>query len=116
MSFERPGNVLESRARAIDAESPSGRPLGVLSLEDTIISRMQDLAGGGHLESWNQTLTLLRVADLDRLRLERRVNEENLTHALERLDWGISQIEGGRIFEAFEVHDFFPTFRDGPTI
>lgn len=52
--FECPAGVLDPGWEAIDAESPSGRPLRVLSLEDTIVSRMAEVDSGGHLMSWNQ--------------------------------------------------------------
>jgi len=116
VSFDRPGLVLDRGWKAIDAESPHGRPLRVLSLEDTIISRMHDLDGGGHLESFSQALTMLKAPGLDRGRLEARARSEKLEATLKRLDWAADEIENGRHFEAWEVHRFFPTFGTRPTL
>lgn len=116
VSFERPGDSLRPGWRAIDAESPSGRPLRVLSLEDTIVARMEEVESTGQWQSWNQALTMLRVPGLDRTRLEARSQQERIMHVLARLDWAAAEVEKGRIFTPAEVHDFFPTFREPPTI
>lgn len=116
LSFENPAASLDPGWQAIDAESPSGMPLRVLSLEDTIISRMHEIGSTGDWQSWNQALTLLRVPGLDRARLETRSRKEQLTHVLARLDWAAAEVEKGRVFTPAEIHQFFPTFGQPPTI
>lgn len=103
--FEVPGETLEPGDEAESVELASGRRVLVLSLEDMLLWRLREwvhwhIAGG--LE---QAAHLLAAEPLDAERLERRAAEEGLTLALSELRRVKSEIESGRIFEAWELSE-----------
>ena len=114
--WERPTDRLPPGWSSVTAELRSGRSIELISLEDAIADRMHSLESTGDLESFGRALTLLGATGLDHHRLQARAQQEGLGRTLQVLTTAAEEVAAGHSFEAFEVHDLFPTVGRRPTI
>jgi hypothetical protein len=83
----------------------NGYKVLLLSAEDVLIDRLHQFVSGGHRDVASQALSLLRVEDLDRTRLEERAAEEGLASALRALDDLVERAERGEAIESWELQE-----------
>ena len=83
----------------------SGYKVLLLSCEDVLIDRLHQFVSGGHREVASQALSLLRVEDLDRKRLEARAAEEGLASALRAVDELDGRVERGESIESWQLQE-----------
>jgi hypothetical protein len=105
IAWEAPGSSLDPHATAREVQLLSGRMVQVLSAEDTLIYRLHDFQGTGHRVPFEQALLMLKVPSLDRARLAERVADEKLVRTLELVEQAAAEIEAGRVYESWELHE-----------
>jgi hypothetical protein len=103
ISFEAPGDVLEPGDQSEPVELASGRHVLVLSLEDLLLWRLREWIHWHHASGFRQAAFLLGAEGLDAERLDTRAAVEGLGLALAELRRLVSDIEGGRVFEGWEL-------------
>jgi hypothetical protein len=79
---EAPGSALQPGEEAVEVDVAPGLRVLVLSPEDSLVARLHEFLGTGHIDAVEQSVLLLRSRKLDRARLERRVGEEGLEPTL----------------------------------
>jgi len=76
--FEAPGTFPDGGDEIENVETPGGRKLNVLKVEDMVLWRFREVIHWGWLDAVHQTLWLLDAPLLDRGRLEVRASKEGL--------------------------------------
>ena len=103
VAFEAPGETLEPGDQAELVELASGRRVLVLSLEDMLLWRLREWVHWQIASGFQQAAHLLIAEPLDAARLNRRAAEEGLALALAELRRLTAEIEGGRVYEDWEL-------------
>lgn len=103
--FEAPGNALDDREEAVEVEIAPGLSAFVLSAEDILVARLEEFIATGHRDPAEQSVLLLRAQRLDRERLRRRVQEEQLFPVLQAIEELAERRERGEEIELYEFHD-----------
>lgn len=103
VAFEAPGETLEPGDQAELVELASGRRVLVLSLEDMLLWRLREWVHWQIASGFQQAAHLLIAEPLDVARLDQRAVEEGLAHALAELRRLTAEIEGGRVYEDWEL-------------
>ena len=86
-------------------ELASGHGVTVLSAEDLLVYRLHEFVATGHSDPLGQALMLLDFPELDRQRLEARVESERLLPALHEVERLAGRVKEGEHFETWELHD-----------
>jgi hypothetical protein len=102
---ERPASTLEPFGSETAALStPSGAPLIVIALEDLILDRVGQWEATGAYDAWAEAAGMLAHPALDRERLDRRVQEVDMTTALAVIEWLAAEHAAGRTIDTAESH------------
>ena len=105
MFVEAPASFPAESEELAEVTLRSGYKVLLLSCEDVLIDRLHQFVSGGHREVASQALSLLRVEDLDRKRLEARAAEEGLASALRAVDELDGRVERGESIESWQLQE-----------
>jgi len=84
--FEAPGSFPDRADESDEIETPQGRKLAMLKVEDMALWRLREAVFWGVRDAIQQTLWLLEAPLLDRARLEQRARTEHLDSPLRILE------------------------------
>ncbi len=115
IAVEVPGTYLEpAGASAAPIETPGGRSLVVISLEDLALDRVEQWAATGALDVWAQAVALVQHDLVDRAYLVDRAERLGLERELEAVEWLAEERAEGREIGSPELHAAQRAARDGP--
>jgi hypothetical protein len=84
--FEAPGSFPDKGDEIEEVETPQGRKLRLLKVEDMVLWRLREVLDWRYSDAIHQTIWLLEAPMLDRSRLESRAEEEGLLDPLKLLE------------------------------
>jgi len=102
--IEAPASFPAATEEVAEVRLSTGRTALVLSAEDVLIYRLHEFVATGHRDVASQAVSLLTSPEMDRARLGRRADEEDLGDALAELERLAERVAAGEVLESYELH------------